>query len=166
MSQSFTLAVLLTFMLVATGPWVMAQNGLPTEVVVHKAKRQLILFRNGVATHSFSVCLGDEPKGHKTTEGDEKTPEGRYTLSWKNPNSAFYKSFLISYPNAADKAQARRRRVSPGGAIMLHGCGEQNTTAVQKKGIDWTDGCIAVLDHELDTLWKYVPVGTPITIHP
>ena len=144
----------------------MAQSRPKTEVVVHKAKRQLQLFRNGVATHTFSVCLGDEPKGHKTTEGDEKTPEGRYTLSWKNPNSAFYKSFLISYPNAADKAQARRRRVSPGGAIMLHGCGELNITAVQKMGIDWTDGCIAVLDHELDTLWKYVPVGTPITIHP
>lgn len=135
-------------------------------IVVRKAERKLQLIRNGAISHEFRVCLGDEPVGHKQFQGDEKTPEGTYSLTYRNENSAFYKSFMLSYPNAKDRAYAKSKGKHPGGAIALHGCGNIAIAALQKAGTDWTDGCIAVQDSELDTLWKYVPVGTRITIRP
>lgn len=136
-------------------------------VVVNKATRQLILMRNGVALKSYHIALGGSPRGHKRQEGDQKTPEGRYVLDYKKPDSAFYKSIHISYPNAADIAQAQERGVNPGGQIMIHG---------QKNGFgwlgglmqkwDWTDGCIAVQNAEMEEIWQFVKTGIPIQVNP
>lgn len=142
-----------------------AQQPARVKVVVYKQARSLALYQGGRVTHRFKVCLGDEPVGHKNQQGDERTPEGTYKLYLKNPNSNFYKSFLLDYPNKADRARAKRLGVKPGNFIALHGTGSLYA-ASQLVGYDWTDGCIAVTDAEIDTLWKYIPVGTAITIHP
>jgi murein L,D-transpeptidase YafK len=137
------------------------------KVVVHKSKRQLQLLRAGKVLRTYRIALGDNPVGHKRQEGDEKTPEGAYVLDWRNPNSRYYKSIHISYPNAQDREQARRRGVSPGGDIMIHG---RNGPIVLPDGTwkwkDWTDGCIAVTNAEMDEIWKLVKNGTPIQINP
>ncbi|MBD0260812.1 MAG: L,D-transpeptidase family protein [Cytophagales bacterium] len=137
------------------------------KVVVYKSKRQMQLLRAEKVLRTYRVALGDNPVGHKRQEGDEKTPEGDYVLDWRNPNSLYYKSIHISYPNAQDRQQARRRGVSPGGDIMIHG---RNGPVVLPDGTwkwkDWTDGCIAVTNAEMDEIWKMVKNGTPIQIHP
>ncbi len=137
------------------------------KVVVYKSKRQMQLFRAGKVLRTYRIALGDNPVGHKRQEGDEKTPEGAYVLDWRNPNSRYYKSIHISYPNAQDREQARRRGVSPGGDIMIHG---RNGPIVLPDGTwkwkDWTDGCIAVTNAEMDEIWKLVKNGTPIQINP
>jgi hypothetical protein len=91
------------------------------KVVVYKSKRQMQLLQAGKVPRTYRIALGDSPVGHKRQEGDEKTPEGAYVLDWRNPKSIYYKSIHISYPNARDREQARRRGVSPGGDIMVHG---------------------------------------------
>lgn len=136
-------------------------------VVVNKSERKLMLMQNGEELRSYRIALGGDPVGHKRQEGDQKTPEGRYVLDYKKPDSSFYKAIHISYPNAADEAQARKRGVSPGGLIMIHG---------QKNGFgwlgsvsqqtDWTDGCIAVKNSEMEEIWQTVDLGTPIQINP
>ena len=136
-------------------------------VRVDKSERRLELLANGVVLKTYSVALGANPVGHKQREGDERTPEGRYILDWRNPKSAFTRSIHVSYPDKADKAQARKAGVSPGGDIMIHG---------QPKGygwwawliqmFDWTNGCIAVTDDEMKEIWDMVADGTPIEISP
>ncbi|WP_345549330.1 L,D-transpeptidase family protein [Microbulbifer aestuariivivens] len=137
------------------------------EVVVYKSKSLMQLKRNGRVLKSYKVVFGENPRGHKVMQGDERTPEGRYTLDWKNPQSRFYRSIHISYPNAADKARARRLGVDPGGDIMIHGI------KPQWKGMEnyltkmnWTDGCIAVTNPEMDEIWAMVDTPTPISIYP
>ena len=136
-------------------------------VRVDKSDRRLELLRKGTVLRSYSVALGNAPEGHKREEGDERTPEGRYVLDWRNPGSSFHKSIHISYPNAADRAAAKAAGRDPGGLIMIHG---------QPNGfgwwswllqlVDWTDGCIAVTDAEMDEIWTMVDNGTPIEITP
>jgi murein L,D-transpeptidase YafK len=136
-------------------------------VVVSKSESRLYLQRAGKRIAAFQVAFGGEPEGHKRQEGDERTPEGKYVLDSKNAKSAFHRSIHISYPNAADRAAARSRGVSPGGDVMIHG---------QKNGwgwlapitqlFDWTDGCIALRDSDMDRVWEAVEVGTPIVIEP
>jgi len=108
--------------------------------------------------------FGDSPQGHKRFEGDERTPEGRYVIDWGNPNSRYHLSLHISYPNAADRAYARARGRSPGGMIMLHG--QPNGWGEGRVPGDWTDGCIALSNAEIEALWEAVPDGTPIEIRP
>ena len=134
---------------------------------VDKSDRRLELLRKGTVLRSYRVALGNAPEGHKREEGDERTPEGRYVLDWRNPGSSFHKSIHISYPNAADRAAAKAAGRDPGGLIMIHG---------QPNGfgwwswllqlVDWTDGCIAVTDAEMDEIWTMVDNGTPIEITP
>ena len=136
-------------------------------VRVDKSDRRLELLRKGTVLRSYRVALGNAPEGHKREEGDERTPEGRYVLDWRNPGSSFHKSIHISYPNAADRAAAKAAGRDPGGLIMIHG---------QPNGfgwwswllqlVDWTDGCIAVTDAEMDEIWTMVDNGTPIEITP
>ena len=136
-------------------------------VRVDKSERRLELLRKGTVLRSYRVALGNAPEGHKREEGDERTPEGRYVLDWRNPGSSFHKSIHISYPNAADRAAAKAAGRDPGGLIMIHG---------QPNGfgwwswllqlVDWTDGCIAVTDAEMDEIWTMVDNGTPIEITP
>jgi murein L,D-transpeptidase YafK len=136
-------------------------------VVVYKGARKMHLMSDGYVFATFPIALGFNPRGHKQAEGDGRTPEGRYVLDWRNPNSRFHKSIHISYPNALDRRAARKAGRDPGGAIMIHGVppdyewmGRHHTVA------DWTDGCIAVTNAEMDRIWRAVPDGTPIVIHP
>jgi murein L,D-transpeptidase YafK len=136
-------------------------------VRVYKSERRLELLLGSQVVGSYGIALGANPIGHKQREGDERTPEGRYILDWRNPDSAFTKSIHISYPNAADKATAETAGVEPGGMIMVHG---------QPKGFgwwswlfqmfDWTNGCIAVTDEDMAQIWEMVKNGTPIEINP
>ncbi len=138
-------------------------------VLVDKSDRTLTLYTAGRATMTVEgIQFGDAPQGHKQFEGDERTPEGRYTIDGRNPASAYHLSLHISYPNEADRAFARSWGRSPGGAIFIHG---------QPKGLpgadtggrvpgDWTDGCIAVSNATIELLWDAIPDGTSIEIRP
>jgi len=109
---------------------------------------------------SIPRFLGFAPTGHKEIEGDGKTPEGAYFIDRKNPNSSFYLSIGISYPNAADRAKARAMGESPGGDIFIHG-----TPKRFRREPDWTWGCIAVKDREMEDIYAMVNVGTPIFLY-
>ena len=136
-------------------------------VVVYKSERKLVLLSQGKQIRSYKVALGSEPVGPKTRHGDHRTPEGVYTLDSRNPNSHFYKAFHISYPSQKDIATAKKLGVSPGADIMLHGLPKEYAWVGKSHTLhDWTDGCIAVTNEEMDELWKLVPVGTPIEIKP
>jgi murein L,D-transpeptidase YafK len=136
-------------------------------IVVDKGRRVMTLWSHKKPLKTYRIALGGNPTGHKEQEGDSRTPEGRYTIDAKNPKSSFYLSLHISYPNAKDRAAARKRGVSPGGAIMIHGTPE-GLTALRTAGVfsDWTAGCIAVTNGEMDEIFKLVRVGTPIVIKP
>jgi len=137
------------------------------ELVVYKHDHKLVLFSRGKQVKSYRVALGGDPVGPKTRQGDHRTPEGSYVLDSRNPNSQFYKAFHISYPNSKDIATAKTLGVSPGGDIMLHGLPKEYAwVGKEHTRHDWTDGCIAVTNAEMDELWKLVPVGTPIKIKP
>jgi murein L,D-transpeptidase YafK len=139
-------------------------------VVVKKGERRLELHWGGEVYRSYKISLGDNPRGHKMMEGDERTPEGNYILDWRNPNSSYYKSIHISYPNALDRSVARSLGVSPGGMIMIHGLPNwlsSPSLADEYRRLDWTDGCIAVGSNaEMEEIWRLVRDGTPITILP
>lgn len=121
----------------------------------------------GKVLRTYKVALGGTPVGPKQQQGDHKTPEGNYVLDRRNPKSKFHKSIHISYPNEHDRSEAAKRHVSAGGDIMVYGLpngfGWLRETHLAQ---DWTDGCIAVTDKEIDEIWDLVPDGTPIEIRP
>jgi murein L,D-transpeptidase YafK len=134
-------------------------------VLVDKSDRALMLFADGKAIRTYrGIQLGDAPEGHKRFEGDERTPEGRYTIDARNPASAYHLSLRISYPNAADRSFARQRGRAPGGDIFIHG--QPNWLLAGRLPGDWTDGCIALTNAEIEEVWRAVPDGTPIEIRP
>jgi murein L,D-transpeptidase YafK len=133
------------------------------KVLVLKGQRKLLLLKGHTVLKSYRVSLGGNPIGRKTREGDRKTPEGEYVLDWHNPDSDFYKSIHISYPNEKDLARARKLGVPPGGDLFVHGQPNDYDGPGKKPG-DWTDGCIAVSDAEMDEIWRAVADGTPIEI--
>lgn len=136
-------------------------------VVVYKHEHRLVLLSRGKELRSYRVALGGEPIGPKTRQGDHRTPEGSYVLDSRNANSHFYKAFHVSYPNPMDIAAARKLGVSPGGDIMLHGLAKEYAFVGKTQALhDWTDGCVAVSNEEMDEIWKLVRVGTPIEIKP
>ena len=136
-------------------------------VLVIKQEGRLYLLKKGKRFASFKVTFGANPVGHKQAQGDQRTPEGRYMLDYKNSNSKFYKSIHISYPNAQDKANARRKKVDPGGDIMIHGqTNGWEWASVFMQFVDWTDGCIALSNRDMDKVWDAVDPGTPIEIRP
>jgi murein L,D-transpeptidase YafK len=131
---------------------------------VDKSQRTLSLFTEGTLTHTIQgIQLGDAPVGPKRFQGDEKTPEGRYKIDWGNPDSSYHLSLHISYPNSQDEVYAASFGRSPGGMIMIHG--QPNGYDGRVTG-DWTDGCIAVSNEEIEVLWEAVPDGTVIDILP
>ncbi|MFC0703911.1 L,D-transpeptidase catalytic domain [Marinobacter persicus] len=138
------------------------------QVLVRKAERRLYLLDdNQRAVRSYRVSLGDDPEGHKLSEGDERTPEGDYVLDWRLPDSDFYKSIHISYPNERDRELADAWGLDPGGSIMIHGLpNNAGDMAFAYVGLDWTDGCIAVSNEAMDEIWALVDNGTPIRIEP
>jgi murein L,D-transpeptidase YafK len=136
-------------------------------VVVYKAERILQLKRAGRVLRTFPIALGREPTGPKLQEGDGRTPEGVYTLDWRNPDSQFYRAIHISYPRQGRSHHATRWGVSPGGHIMLHGL--PNGVSAERVGHprrDWTEGCIALTNEEIDEIWARVEDGTTIIIYP
>ena len=136
-------------------------------VLVLKKERTLQLLSNSSVIHSYKVALGGDPVGPKTMQGDHKTPEGTYVLDSRNAHSHFYKSLHISYPNAQDRATARQKGVSPGGDVFVHGLPNGYAwVGASHRLKDWTDGCIAVTDEEMDQIWLAVADGTPIEIRP
>ena len=133
--------------------------------MVDKTARTLTLYSAGREVHRISgIQMGDAPVGHKRFQGDERTPEGRYTIDYGNPDSAYYLSLHISYPNERDIAYAESVGRSAGGMIMIHG--QPNWLPAGRIRGDWTDGCIAVSNEEIDLLWRAVPDGTVIDILP
>lgn len=140
---------------------------LVSQVVVRKGDRRLLLMSGDDILRSYRISLGDRPQGHKLWEGDERTPEGEYTLDWRNPYSDYYKSIHISYPNKQDLEKARAWGLDPGGEIMIHGLpNEVGDMAFAYQGLDWTDGCIAVTNEAMDEIWTLVSDGTDIRIEP
>jgi murein L,D-transpeptidase YafK len=136
-------------------------------VVVSKHDKTLSLYKGDRILASFHVVFGANPVGHKQEEGDQRTPEGVYVLDYKKADSAYYKAIHISYPNGDDAARAKKRGVSPGGAIMVHG--QKNGwgwAAPLMQRHNWTDGCIALSNDDMDQVWKSVDAGTPIEIRP
>ena len=136
-------------------------------VLVVKSESKLYLKKDGRILGEYHVVFGANPVGHKLQEGDERTPEGRYLLDYKKDDSAFYKAIHISYPNEFDRERARNKGVSPGGAIMIHG--QKNDIgwlALISQYFNWTDGCIAVSNNDMDEIWEAVDAGIPIEIKP
>ncbi len=131
--------------------------------VEKSARRLLLLGQDGEMLRAYhGIQLGDTPLGHKQFEGDERTPEGRYVIDHGNPASAYHLSLHISYPDARDRAFAESQGRSPGGDIFIHG--QPNSLPVGRMPGDWTDGCIAVSNDEIEELWSLVGNGTPIDI--
>ncbi len=137
------------------------------KVLLRKGERRLDLLRGERVLRSYRVALGRAPVGPKRREGDGRTPEGAYLLDWRNPKSRYYRSIHVSYPNAADAKRARAAGVDPGGEIMIHGLppGRGWLGAAHRRA-DWTEGCIAVTNDEIDEIWALVEDGTPIEIRP
>ena len=135
------------------------------KVLVDKSERRLQLLSGDKVIKSYHIALGGNPIGHKQQEGDNRTPIGSYTLDYKNEKSGYYRSMHVSYPNAIDKANAKSRGVSPGGAIMIHG--QKNgfgALAMLNQQRDWTADCMAVTNNEMDEIMAAVKVGTIIEI--
>ena len=135
-------------------------------VLVIKSQKRLLLLRAGSVLKSYRIALGRKP-GAKTCQGDCRTPEGRYVIDRHNSRSRFYKSLHISYPNAVDLSQARKTGHSAGGEVMIHGLprGFEDLGTLQATR-NWTKGCIAVSNREMDEIWQLVADGTPIDIRP
>ena len=137
------------------------------KVLVEKKERRLTLFSEGEVIKTYKIALGGNPVGPKVMQGDNKTPEGIYTIDSRNSNSEYHLSLHISYPNEKDKRRAKELGVSPGGDIMIHGI--KNGLAwvgASHAKFDWTKGCIAVTDEEMQEIYRLVPNGTIIEIRP
>ena len=141
--------------------------GKADRVLVDKSEAKLYLLQHGEVIKGYNVVFGENPIGHKQQQGDERTPEGNYVLDYKKADSSFHKAIHISYPNAEDIARAKAHGVDPGGLIMIHG--QPNGMwwlAYITQLFNWTNGCIAVTNAEMDEIWEAVDPGTPITIRP
>jgi murein L,D-transpeptidase YafK len=136
-------------------------------IVVVKSKRTMSLMSGSQVLKTYKVALGGQPLGAKDRQGDHKTPEGIYSVDRKIPNSQFHKALHLSYPNAADRERARQLGVSPGGDVEIHGLGGQwGWIGSQHLLKDWTDGCVAVTNEEIDEIWPLVQTGMVVEIRP
>ena len=136
-------------------------------VIVEKKRSKIYLMKNNKVVREYDIALGKNPIGHKVQQGDYRTPEGRYMLTFKNDQSSFYKSIRIDYPNTNDELIAWARGVSPGGDIVIHGMpNKMGDYRGEMKPRNWTQGCIAVRNHEMDEIWQLVDSDTPIEIRP
>ena len=160
-SISFTL-VLLCYGALQAGGFPVADK-----VIVDKGDRKLYLMKNGEAFRTFDVALGIRPIGDKQHEGDFRTPEGRYLLDTRNPNSEFFLSIHVSYPNGQDIGEAKSKGLDPGGAIMIHGQPNSPTRSeAYYRTQNWTNGCIAVSNSDMIDIWLMTDNDTPIEIRP
>lgn len=138
-----------------------------TRVLVLKKEHKMELFSGETVIKTYTVALGRGGLAAKQRQGDHLTPEGLYQIDRRNKNSRFYRALHVSYPNEIDRERARKLGVDPGGDIMIHGItnGLGWLGSVHRM-IDWTNGCIAVTDAQMDEIWLMVPDGTPVEIRP
>jgi murein L,D-transpeptidase YafK len=136
-------------------------------IVLDKSDRRLTMYSRGVPVKEYDVALGKNPVGDKTRRGDGRTPEGLYYIEGRNPGSKYHLSLRISYPSADDRTSAARRGVTPGGDIMIHGLPPAfATVGALHRQQDWTEGCVAVTNAEIEEIWRAVPNGAKILIKP
>jgi murein L,D-transpeptidase YafK len=136
-------------------------------ILIEKSKRSLSLLSGTTVVKNYKVALGGQPIGAKDRQGDHKTPEGIYSIDGKIPNSQFHKALHISYPNASDREHARKLGAPAGGDVEIHGLGERwGWVGSEHRLKDWTDGCIAVTNEEIDEMYSLVKVGTVVEIRP
>ena len=165
-SLSLFAALLMSFAASSTS---VADNDFPVAdmVVVEKEQRKLHLMRNGKPFRSFDIALGMYPIGDKRNEGDQKTPEGSYWLDMRNPDSDFFLSIHVSYPDATDRREARSEGLNPGGQIMIHGQPNNPTySEAYYAKEDWTNGCIAISNSDMIDIWLMTPENVRIEIRP
>jgi murein L,D-transpeptidase YafK len=137
------------------------------KILVLKAQRRLILMRHGKPLKAFTVSLGRTPRGAKVRQGDGRTPEGYYFVDGRSTQTRFFRALRISYPNERDRDAARNLGVSPGGGIMIHGVpAELADMGTRHAMLDWTEGCIAVTNEEIEIIWDAVDDGTAVEIRP
>lgn len=136
-------------------------------IVLDKSERTLIMYSRGVKVKEYDVALGKNPVGNKMRRGDGRTPEGLYYINGRNPGSKYHLSLRISYPSAGDRERAARHGASPGGDIMIHGLPPAfATVGALHRQQDWTEGCVAVTNAEIEEIWRAVPNGARILIKP
>jgi murein L,D-transpeptidase YafK len=168
-AKNLLLAMLLLPFLAVEGAAesVLLQGVVADKVLVEKAQRRLTLLANGQVLKSYRVALGGNPVGAKEKLGDQRTPEGNYIIDWRKPDSRFHLALRISYPGPEDLERAARQGVSPGGDIMIHGL-QNGLEGIEEfhSLFDWTQGCIAVTNPEIEEIWRLVPEGTPVEIRP
>ena len=172
--KRFLLIVLIFLLIVGFGFLAFPQSCKPLDksvridsIVVEKSKRRMKVFSQGELIKTYKISLGRNPHGDKQFEGDKRTPEGLYFICDKNPNSQFHKNLGISYPNRQDIEEAKKIGQKPGGQIKIHGI-KNGLGWIGRfhRIIDWTSGCIAITDKEMDELYDAVSIGTPISINP
>ncbi|HWN41996.1 MAG TPA: L,D-transpeptidase family protein [Thermoanaerobaculia bacterium] len=152
--------------LVASAPAEPASLGKADRILILKSERKLTLYREDKPLKTYLVALGGSPIGDKQCQGDQRTP-GIYRIELKNQASRFHLSLRVSYPDATDKADARKRGCSPGGDIMIHGLGKSFAHLGKlHRATDWTLGCVAVTNEEIEEIWAAVDVGTAVEIRP
>ncbi|MTH34441.1 L,D-transpeptidase family protein [Paracoccus limosus] len=141
-------------------------NGPPvTQIVVKKGERRMYMVAGKDVVRSYHINLGSQPVGAKQFEGDGRTPEGMYFIDRKNPRSRYHLSVGVSYPSAKDIAHAAQMGLRPGGDIMIHGLGPEGQMLAKQRA-DWTAGCIAVNDNEIEEIFAMVNPGVPVFIYP
>ncbi|HEX7706315.1 MAG TPA: L,D-transpeptidase family protein [Thermoanaerobaculia bacterium] len=162
------LAVIVGVLVWAHWPTAPLGEGLKADrVVIRKSSESLALVRDGQVLRSYPVSFGANPVGHKQQEGDERTPEGVYVIDYRKSDSAFHRALHISYPNSDDVERAARSGVDPGGLIMIHGLPNRAPFIGRlHRLVNWTDGCIAVTNREMDQIWAAVDDGTVVEIYP
>jgi murein L,D-transpeptidase YafK len=177
MKRAVRLALGLAALIVAAGllwsqlitkappPALVTPEGQIDLIVIEKGARTLTALQQGKVVLQLDVALGFAPEGDKVQEGDGKTPEGRFTVDRRNPQSAFHLSLGLDYPRPQDIARAKSQGVDPGSDIFIHGQPNRVGNLVTLPG-DWTAGCIAVSNAEMETLWAMTPIGTPVQINP
>ena len=141
--------------------------GLVDSIVVEKKAHTLTLFRDGKPMRTYLVALGWTPQGDKLSAGDKRTPEGVFYIDARQPNSHYHLALHISYPDAAHRARSQTVGVQPGGNIMIHGLPNGlGAVGAAHRLTDWTYGCVALTDEEIEQIWSVVPIGTPVEIKP
>ncbi len=137
------------------------------KIIIEKGKRELQVYSNNKLIKTYKISLGRNPVGKKELQGDQKTPEGKYVINDKNPNSGYHKNLGVSYPNEQDIEYAKKKGKEPGGQIKIHGIKNGfGWIGRLHRLIDWTAGCIAVTNEEIDELYAIIQIGTPVEIKP
>jgi murein L,D-transpeptidase YafK len=168
----WTLRIVLALIIIGLIYYFLPETKLPADakidkLIVTKSQRTMEAYSNGQLIKTYKISLGQNPVGDKEYQGDKRTPEGEYKINDKNPNSGFHKNLGVSYPNAIDKREAERKGLDPGGEIKIHGL-RNGIGFIGKfhRLFNWTAGCMAVTDNEIDELYSAVNLGTPIIIRP